>query len=497
MGELHHAPDRSPSHYEKYMHSIFPEDIRSVRAHLGIEGDVTVYAACPKCSCTYPPEKKGDVTDWPANCSWKRFEASHACGERLVKSGVRNGESVRVPVRPLIVQHLDAFAARMLSRPGLEAILDEGTARVSDFYLHDIKDGDAIRELKGPDGKPFMDGCKRRELRLVWSISIDGFNPLKNKIAGKTISTSSVAMVCLNLPPSLRYAPENIYLYAALPGPREPSTLEMNHLIRPLVDMLVVNYDKGVHYSRTAASSVGRSSRSAVAVHVHDLPGAKRVIGHAGFTSTQNFCSYCKTVKTGISNFDVDTFEARTVEDLKHAAEQWKLAKSEAERSALFNQNGVRWSEFWRLPYFNPIKQVVVDGMHTLFLGLVEYHIRQILGIDDDEMAEEPIDPVKLVVARDILANNPTQSQLKQVTIPVLKTLRSEKGIELPAAHKGQKKIKKQEIIDIVMSFLVSLWDLLLALSTSYLSQPGKEFSSHRRVITHPADSCLKPFTPL
>ena len=60
--------------------------------------------------------------------------------------------------------------------------------------------------------------------------------------------------------------------------------------------------------------------------------------------------------------------------------------------------------------------------MHTLFLGLVEYHIRQILGIDDDEMAEEPIDPVKLVVARDILANNPTQSQLKQVTIPVLKS---------------------------------------------------------------------------
>ena len=98
---------------------------------------------------------------------------------------MRNGESVRVPVRPLIVQHLDVFAARMLSRPGLEAILDEGTVRVSDFYLHDIKDGDAIRELKGPDGKPFMDGCKRRELRLVWSISIDGFNPLKNKKIGR------------------------------------------------------------------------------------------------------------------------------------------------------------------------------------------------------------------------------------------------------------------------------------------------------------------------
>ena len=456
MEELYRTSDRSPNRYENHMHSNFPEDIRTARGSLEIEGDTTLYAACPKCSCVYPPEKNERVTNWPATCSSKRFEASPLCGERLVKSAVQDGESVRTPIRPLVVQNFDSFVARMLSRPGFEAFLDEGSVRVGDYYIHDIKDADAIRELKGPDGKAFMDGYKRRELRLVWSISIDGFNPLKNKTAGKAVSTSSVAMVCLSLPPSLRYAPENIYLYAALPGPREPSTLELNHLIRPLMDMLVDNYANGVFYSATFASSVGHGSRSAVAVHIHDLPGAKRALGLAGIGSTNNLCGYCKVSKADISNFDLDTFEARTVEELRHAAGQWKLAKSEAERETLFNQTGVRWSEFWRLPYFNPIKQVVVDGMHTLFLGLVEYHIRQVLGINDHEVAEEPVDPAKLAAARKIYASNPSQNHWKRVTLPVLRALCREQGIDFPQ-KKGQSKIRKNDLVDVVMTFLVSV----------------------------------------
>lgn len=455
MEELHHAGDRSPNPYESHMHSIFPEDIRTARGFLGIEGDTTTYATCPRCSSVYPPEQKGKVTNWPAACSWKRFESSPSCGERLVKSAVQDGESVRVPIRPLVVQDFDGFVARMLSRPGFEAILDEGTLRAGNYYKLDIKDGDAIQELKGPDGKAFMDGCKRRELRLVWSLSIDGFNPLKNKTAGKSISTSSVAMICLNLPPSLRYAPENIYLYAALPGPREPSTLELSHLLRPLVDMLLNNYLNGVFYVKTFASATGRGSRSAIAVHVHDLPGVKRAIGHTACTSAENLCTYCKISKADLSNFDLNTFEPRTVDELRQAAEEWKLAKSEVDRVTLFSKTGVRWSEFWRLPYFNPIKQVVVDGMHTLFLGLVEYHIRHVLGIDEEAVAEAPVDPAKLAAARKVYGSDASQSQWMKVTLPALKALCREKGIDFPE-KRGERKIKKKDLIHIVMAFLVS-----------------------------------------
>jgi hypothetical protein len=41
----------------------------------------------------------------------------------------------------------------------------------------------------------------------------------------------------------------------------------------------------------------------------------------------------------------------------------------------------VRWSELLRLPYFDPTRFVVIDAMHNLFLGLINKHFQDILGI--------------------------------------------------------------------------------------------------------------------
>ncbi|KAK6988825.1 quinon protein alcohol dehydrogenase-like superfamily, partial [Favolaschia claudopus] len=36
--------------------------------------------------------------------------------------------------------------------------------------------------------------------------------------------------------------------------------------------------------------------------------------------------------------------------------------------------HGVRWSEMWRLPYWNPSRMLVIDAMHCILEGLVHYH---------------------------------------------------------------------------------------------------------------------------
>ena len=70
-------------------------------------------------------------------------------------------------MRPFVVQDFNSFTGRLLCRLGYEQMLDRGTVLSKNVgELWDIKDGAAIRDLKGPDGKPFLDGLKCSELVL-------------------------------------------------------------------------------------------------------------------------------------------------------------------------------------------------------------------------------------------------------------------------------------------------------------------------------------------
>jgi hypothetical protein len=245
------------------------------------------------------------------------------CGQLLVKSAVEGGESVRVPIVPFKVQDFDSFMGRLLCRPGYEKILDEGTILSNQLdELTDIKDSSAIRDLKGPDGTPFLDGFKKNELHLAWSLSIDWFNPFHNKQAGKLASCGSMAMLLLNLPPSLLNKAENVYINAV--APKEPTNHQVNHYLEPLVQMMERNYQHGTHYTKTHNNPrEGRSCCSMIAIEVFNLQGVKRVLGHCSVRSNHNFCSHCTTSKADIGNFDWQHWKPRTREDLQAAAEAW------------------------------------------------------------------------------------------------------------------------------------------------------------------------------
>ena len=83
----------------------------------------------------------------------------------------------------------------------------------------------------------------------MWSLSIDWFNPFHNKQASKKASSGSIAMLLLNLPPSLRYKAENVYIHVV--APKEPTGDKVNHCMQPLVEMMERNYQDGTHYAKT------------------------------------------------------------------------------------------------------------------------------------------------------------------------------------------------------------------------------------------------------
>ena len=63
----------------------------------------------------------------------------------------------------------------------------------------------------------------------------------------------------------------------------------------------------------------------------------------------------------------------------------WKNASNAIEQTNLFKANGMQWSELWRLPYWNPSQQLVVDSMHTILEVLVQIHTRELLCLTTAE----------------------------------------------------------------------------------------------------------------
>jgi hypothetical protein len=180
------------------------------------------------------------------------------------------------------MQHFGDFLGRFYSR----ALIEDAIERTKSTFerhrekLWDISQGSVVGELhehkeKGETANRAFLRKDVDELRTVWSLSFDGFNPLLNKAAGKTTSVGCLAMECLSLPPSLRNLHENIYL----PGlPTRLDQDKINHYLKPLVDDLLNSYKNGRWVTRTHQKEEGRCSREALVLCVCDLLAARNSV---------------------------------------------------------------------------------------------------------------------------------------------------------------------------------------------------------------------------
>ena len=60
--------------------------------------------------------------------------------------------------------------------------------------------------------------------------------------------------------------------------------------------------------------------------------------------------------------------ERDSIQHIIQAYEYASLA-TEQVQEAFFKKNGVRWFEFARLPYFDPVRMTIIDPMHNLLIG--------------------------------------------------------------------------------------------------------------------------------
>lgn len=279
--------------------------------------------------------------------------------------------------------------ARFISRPGVEDLLDSAARPHEGADMEDIWHASTFRQFRGPDDEPFLSPTIN-EGRYLFSLGVDGFNPFQNKVAKQNVTVTGMYMVCLNLPPDLRYLPENMYLVGIIPGPTKPSTDQINHFLKLLVDDLLPFWNPGVTFSRTAKFPDGRVIRIALIPIVCDLPAAKQIAGFSGIGS-KFFCSYCLLPLHDIDNVDRSQWPPRDVETHHKHASAYRDAATPEEKQGLFDQFGVRGTELLRLPYWDPISFTVVESMHILYLRILRYHCRVVwrmnVDLEDGEIA--------------------------------------------------------------------------------------------------------------
>ncbi|CDO77460.1 hypothetical protein BN946_scf184881.g3 [Trametes cinnabarina] len=364
-----------------------PSDVRTALAALDLAPDILRYACCPTCFSTYAPNKSKPDDAYPHTCCFRETDKP-VCGDSLVEevnvAPTRSTGRTRTKYEPRLVfpfRTLQSWFTEILRKPGLKSCMSKAWKRRASAQWLDIFDAEALRNFKGPDGKVPFSVQPDGSLHIVFSMFIDWFNPFGNKRAGKSHSIGAIYLVCMNLPDTIRYRPENIYLAGIIPGPKEPELTQINHLLRPLIDELLVLWTRGYYFASDVAGEAGLLIRAALIPLVCDIPALRKAGGFAGHMSN-HFCSFCELPKDDINSLDRASWPQHTWEEHLRYATEWRDAQTEKERDVLFKKHGLRWSELLRLPYWDPTRFAVVDAMHNLFLGELRHHCRDVWGLD-------------------------------------------------------------------------------------------------------------------
>ena len=325
---------------------------------------------CPFCCALYPVPPK-DQINVNQLCNYPRFtsktfakEERKPCNRELYEAAT--GKQVQKPSQIFFDQLIRSWLGKMLKFLAFETALDASLNRTPppNRQMDDIWDGSLWKTFRKA-GSVFT----ATSGNLVFVLWCDWFNP-HGKESRKKTSVGVMLLTCFNLPPSIRYKRENICLYGIMPGPSEPSTTEMNHFLKPLVNEMK-EFWQGINFDSTAKHPIVGRTIHATLWPIHgDVPAMKKVTAFTAHSS-RHFCSLCQiTNKIYESGFPAPKCTHRTSSEVKLQAHKWEQATNPHDQKRLADNNGVQYTALHELPYWQSVEFFTVDIMHNIFLGL-------------------------------------------------------------------------------------------------------------------------------
>ncbi|KAG1751089.1 hypothetical protein EDB19DRAFT_1271823 [Suillus lakei] len=203
-------------------------------------------------------------------------------------------------------------------------------------------------------------------------MSLDWFGR-KTSVYGPSYSSGVLSLCVSNLPRALRYRAENLLVCFMTPGPKEPTGSQLQNYMRLVVDDLLQLYDEGIIY-HTPAYPQGRRVRVVLLGVVCDHPAMCKLSGFADHSHNNAPCSKCHVSQDDLFSDESLRNEFAACDGEAHRQrcyEDNELLDNDA-HTTFFKEHGARWTELARLPYFDLVRQTIIDPMHNLLLGIVK-----------------------------------------------------------------------------------------------------------------------------
>ncbi|KAF9012297.1 hypothetical protein BDZ89DRAFT_1094884 [Hymenopellis radicata] len=310
-----------------------PHDIRTIfnwSRHLNV--DISRTVCCSTCFTRYH-----DSDNIPTYCTWRASRRSQPCNEPLWKQHQTAAKGSKLVPRSFFnMQSFKAWLEFFLFRPEIEGYLE--AAFQKNRNIGDIPD--IMRDVDdSPIWKSFQDYFRTR-YNLIFGIYIDWFNPYTNKIGGKQVSCGAIVLYCMNLPIEVRFLPENVFIAGMTPIPSLPTAVTLSHIMSVIIEMISVFGPNGPN------------------IPTYAYPTVVPTFGDLSFLEH-------------VTSKEIEHY--RNGATVRAQAQQWKMEETVTKKQKLATASGVRWTPMHNLPYWDPVKHVI--------LGVLEHQLRDLWGI--------------------------------------------------------------------------------------------------------------------
>ncbi|MBW0582277.1 hypothetical protein O181_121992 [Austropuccinia psidii MF-1] len=190
-----------------------------------------------------------------------------------------------IPTKKFFHQPFKNCLARFLQRPGIIEILHQ------------------LQQSQTPKGSPkchIWDGLVWRCFTGTRNIHDPPFMDWFNAHGKSTrlASIGPIMLICLDFLPSKRLKPENFYVTRIIPGPKEPTSLQLSYLLMPLIKELKELW-QGYHFSPTSTGASGFFIHVVILTAIAVVVAMRQLTGFISHSGKQ-FCNFCTIHKVQI-----------------------------------------------------------------------------------------------------------------------------------------------------------------------------------------------------